>query len=209
MDGEETKACIKCGRMLPLGEFRVDKTKKDGHRWTCKACTRVQARIYKKALGQEYFTEWRREHKEEIKGYRKKYREANRELVNALTMTWYNRVKHTDSFVANTRRYHHEHKLVRNMRRRIRNALHGESKSDSTIGFLGCTLEELKIHLESQFSDGMTWDNHSLHGWHIDHIIPCSVFDMTDPVEQKQCFHFTNLQPLWATDNLRKYNKIA
>ena len=71
---------------------------------------------------------------------------------------------------------------------------------------MGCTIKELKQHLESKFVDGMTWDNRS--EWHIDHKIPCSSFDLSKKEEQQKCFHYNNLQPLWAIDNLKKSNKI-
>lgn len=69
---------------------------------------------------------------------------------------------------------------------------------------MGADIETVKKHLESLFQNGMTWDNHGFDGWHIDHIVPCAAFDLTDPEEQKKCFHYTNLQPLWAKDNLSK-----
>lgn len=70
--------------------------------------------------------------------------------------------------------------------------------------FIGCSMTQLKSHLSSQFKDGMSWDNYGRKGWHIDHIIPCYSFDLIDPNEQKKCFHYTNLQPLWWLDNCRK-----
>ena len=70
------------------------------------------------------------------------------------------------------------------------------------MDLVGCTLAELCTHLETQFVDGMSWDNRK--DWHIDHIRPCGSFDLTDPEQQAQCFHYTNLQPLWARDNLEK-----
>ena len=54
----------------------------------------------------------------------------------------------------------------------------------------------------------MSWDNYGLHGWHVDHIKPCASFDLSKPIEQRKCFNFNNLQPLWAIDNLRKGSKI-
>ena len=99
-------------------------------------------------------------------------------------------------------------RIVQNLRTRMRLALNNSNKADTTQNLLGCTTEELKAHLESQFTDGMSWDNYGMNGWHIDHIIPCSSFDMLDPEEQRECFHYTNLQPLWAEDNLRKSDKI-
>jgi hypothetical protein len=86
----------------------------------------------------------------------------------------------------------------------IKNQLtaNGGRKAVKTEMLLGCTLPEAQAHLEAQFLPGMTWDNHG--EWHIDHIRPCSSFDLTDLEQQKQCCHYTNLQPLWAADNLAK-----
>ena len=67
------------------------------------------------------------------------------------------------------------------------------------------TIEELKNHLKSQFDNKMNWQNYG--SWHVDHIIPVTAFNLSDPEQQKECFHFTNLQPLWGTENLRKSNK--
>jgi hypothetical protein len=67
---------------------------------------------------------------------------------------------------------------------------------------MGCTREVFLAHLESLFLPGMTWANHAL--WHIDHIRPCASFDLSDPAQVKQCFHFSNLRPLWARDNIAK-----
>jgi hypothetical protein len=83
------------------------------------------------------------------------------------------------------------------------------TKAHKTNALIGCTVEELMQHLERQFLPGMTWDNHGHHGWHIDHIRPCASFDLTDPEQQRQCFHYSNLQPLWAIDNIKKGAKVA
>ena len=64
----------------------------------------------------------------------------------------------------------------------------------------------VKKWIESQFVDGMSWDNHG--EWHIDHIRPCASFDLTDPEQQKECFNYKNLQPLWAKDNLSKGDRF-
>jgi len=80
-------------------------------------------------------------------------------------------------------------------------------KTDKTLQLLGCSIKELKLHLEKQFKPGMSWNTHRLFGWHIDHIKPCSLFDLTKKEEQQKCFHYTNLQPLWWYENLQKSNK--
>ncbi len=95
-------------------------------------------------------------------------------------------------------------KILYYMRRRLHLALFWKVKSAHTLELLGCTVEELCAHLEAQFQPGMTWDNYGFYGWHIDHIIPCAAFDLSDPEQQRACFHWSNLQPLWAIDNLSK-----
>lgn len=100
--------------------------------------------------------------------------------------------------------------LRRRIRARINVALtgarNGTRKVDTTIKLLGCSYDEFRKHIEGQFKPDMSWDNYG--DWHIDHIKPVSSFDLTDPLQQKAAFHFTNCQPLWATENISKGNKI-
>ena len=77
------------------------------------------------------------------------------------------------------------------------------------IKMLGCSFEFLRNYIESKFLEGMTWENHGYYGWHIDHIIPCSSFDLSIKENQFKCFHYTNLQPLWAFENLSKGDKVG
>jgi hypothetical protein len=79
-------------------------------------------------------------------------------------------------------------------------------KTNETFKMVGCTPEFLKEYLEKQFTSGMTWQNHGVHGWHIDHIKPLDLAKTQEDIEQ--LMHYTNLQPMWATDNLKKSNKI-
>lgn len=96
------------------------------------------------------------------------------------------------------------------LRRRIQSALKKQriSKSDITINLLGCSYKEYQKYIESKFVDGMTWEKVLNGEIHIDHIMPCASFNLMDPEQQKKCFHYTNLQPLWAEDNLRKGAKL-
>jgi hypothetical protein len=82
----------------------------------------------------------------------------------------------------------------------------GARKAASTMELIGCTIAEVRAHLESKFSPGMTWKNCGRNGWHIDHIRPCDSFNLEDPGQQRICFHFTNLQPLWEANNISKSN---
>lgn len=124
------------------------------------------------------------------------YQAKNREAVVAYQRSW---EKH--QYQHNT-----EYRLKHNLRSRVGAALRAQraGKDWSLLDIVGCTTAELVEHLEAQFEPGMSWDNWSPDGWHIDHIRPCASFDLADEAQQRQCFHFTNLQPLWAKDNLSK-----
>lgn len=94
-------------------------------------------------------------------------------------------------------------RLVDLLRVRTRAALQGVNKSARTLELLGCTVDQLKQHLEAQFEPGMTWDNNGVHGWHIHHIIPYAHFDLTKIEEQQACCHYTNLMPMWEKEHRR------
>ena len=95
------------------------------------------------------------------------------------------------------------------LRQRLGKALTKGYKTGSAVADLGCSMEEFVTHLESKFVDGMNWDNHGRHGWHVDHIKPLAAFDLSNPEETKKACHYTNLQPLWAVDNIKKSNKFV
>jgi hypothetical protein len=101
----------------------------------------------------------------------------------------------------------HKRALTHKLNSLMRSHLYerGLKKTDRSIKLLGAPLSVVCAHIEDQFQPGMSWENHGQ--WHYDHIRPCASFDLTDPEQQKQCFHYTNLQPLWAKDNLSKSDK--
>lgn len=97
------------------------------------------------------------------------------------------------------------------LRKRIGRAIRdragsGAKKALKTAQYIGCSVPELMAHIQSLFLPGMAWNNRHL--WHIDHKRPCAAFDLTDPEQQKQCFHYTNLQPLWEEHNLQKHTRL-
>lgn len=106
--------------------------------------------------------------------------------------------------------------LAHVLRTRVRGALKSSSRKlksrdkDSMLDLIGCTVEECKNHIESQWKEGMTWDNHGSgeDDWQIDHRMACVQFDLNNEDERKMCFHYTNLQPLWASDNLREGGRL-
>ena len=91
------------------------------------------------------------------------------------------------------------------LRARIKQWLKGKNKSAHTMELVGCLVEICMLWIESQFLPGMTWENQHL--WHIDHMKPLDSFDALDPEEQRKACHYTNLQPLWGPENMRKSNK--
>ena len=122
--------------------------------------------------------------------------------------------KETQRILRTNRRRHmlpsHPTRIANRFRQRVREILKRSKnlKLERTNRLVGCSWKQLKHHLESQFKDGMNWGNHATFGWHIDHIRPCASFNLSDPEQQKQCFHYTNLQPLWWIDNINKSNKL-
>ena len=98
-----------------------------------------------------------------------------------------------------------EMRLIHNLRTRIAMAIKKNVKSGKSLDLLGCSIDFLKKYLSDRFQLGMTWDNYGV--WHIDHIRPCSSFNLSDVNQQRICFHYSNLQPLWKRDNLSKGSK--
>jgi len=98
-------------------------------------------------------------------------------------------------------------KIRISLRSRLHAAIKNNRKSGSAVNDLGCSVEELKQHLESRFQYGMTWDNWNRNGWHIDHVKPLVSFDLSNREELLKACYYTNLQPLWAEDNLIKGGK--
>jgi len=141
-----------------------------------------------------YYASWKKINKNKLKDYQKKYHKNNS----------YKRNKYEKKRLKIDIQY----KLRNNLRTRLNGAIKGNYKAGSAVRDLGCTIDELKSYLESKFLPNMTWDNWSKDGWHIDHIKPLSSFDLSDRKQLLEACHYTNLQPLWAKDNLTKSDKI-
>ncbi len=147
------------------------------------------------------------------KEYMRAYTLANKERCAEHKKKWY--LKNKELTIKRERerfrdkyKNNEEFRIKSLLRRRLLNAVNKGFKKGKALEFLGCSIEEFKTYIASQFKEGMSWDNHGIKGWHIDHVKPCSSFDLTDVEQQKICFHYTNMQPLWAFDNYSKAGKI-
>ncbi len=152
--------------------------------------------------------------KDKIKNRKSKWYYLNKNDVQTINKEW--RLKNKDRLKKYKSCYNKtkesisvQYKLSNRLRQRLYKAINGNFKSGSAVKDLGCSIEELKLHLESKFQSGMNWDNWTHDGWHIDHIKPLASFDLTDRNQLLEACHYTNLQPLWATDNIVKSDKIV
>lgn len=101
-----------------------------------------------------------------------------------------------------------EFKIRKYLRSRLTKAIKRNTQTGSAVQDLGCSISQLKIYIENQFQEGMTWDNWNLYTWHIDHRLPLDSFDLQNRKELLKACHYTNLQPMWAFDNLSKGSKL-
>lgn len=202
-DGHFFRVCRHCRMEQPLTAYAKRPNGLNGRMRRCRRCinTRARERLSKcpkaRTRKRQAMRRFYREHgsayfaKYQTASYRQRYEQQNpyRRTVRLL------RQRMVDAFA------HYKHKQKR------------PSKAARTLDLIGCSVEALIHHLEAQFAPGMTWENHGRwrkHGprrWHIDHIRPCASFDLTDPEQQRACFHYTNLRPLWAVDNIIKGSK--
>lgn len=164
--------------------------------------------------------EWRKQynkiHRDEIKKKTKKYRDKNKQKINATKRKRYH--SNIDKYRSIASKYQKakwktdfSFRILHALRNRLRKVVKSQNakKCDHTIVLLGCSKTFLKRYIESKFEKGMSWSNYGrlYDQWQIDHIRPCSSFKLIDPKEQRKCFHYTNLRPLWNKDNWSKNSK--
>lgn len=186
------KKCAKCKIKKTFNEFHKCKRNKDGVQCYCKDCDNFARR-------KNYYV-----NHEEEKGIRKNRYKKNKTRYNKQAVI-YQRQKYNTNPGFNLRM---------RLSNRIREVLKtvNVTKRNRTVEYLGISIPEFKIHLEKQFyvnkktGEMMGWEN--MGKWHIDHIIPCYSYDLTNLAAQKKCFNYKNLRPMWAEENLKKGNKI-
>ncbi len=193
---EGKRRCRICGEIKILDEFPNDSSKRVfyGKKSYCKCCG--------------------------MEKYQKPYRQSDIGRAKKSIADKKYRAKPSSMKRVNEQRYEKYHndpayKLKVLMRGRLNKVLDRKKQSKRFTKELGCTFDELVIHLESQFypdpktGDIMSWDNHSMEGWHVDHIKPLHEFDLYDDEQFKKAAHYTNLQPLWWWENLEKNRGIT
>lgn len=228
------KVCKKCNITKSLVEFGINNSKKDGYNIYCKSCIldkvksyqntnidklkdqrklkynknnlkiKIQRKIYRKqhpekvkASKQRYY----QNHKTDIQKHNKDYYKHNTDKIIELQYKYKkNRLKTDPTF-----------KILENYRTRLNAAYKVKNikKLHKSIDLLGCSPLQLQQHLEKQFRAGMNHSNYGFKGWHMDHITPCSSFDLNNIEDSKKCFHYTNIQPLWWYENLEKSDRLA
>jgi hypothetical protein len=204
------KKCSTCKIEKDFIEFSKNKTRKDGFQNTCIYCNKIYINNNKEKIkenksiyynkNRESFLLKKKEYglnnKEKIKEKQKEYCKKNREKINNYYRVYTKNRKENDKLF----------KLSCNLRTLIGMSIKGKgyTKKSKTNEILGCSFKEFKQHLELQFTEGMTWNNAGK--WHLDHIYPVSL--SKDENELIKLNHYTNFQPLWAEDNIRKGNKI-
>lgn len=227
------KKCSKCKIEKELIDFNKNKAQKDGCQNHCKICIKeykIKNKEKNKEYKKEYSKKYHLKNKEKINEVSKKYYLNNKEIIKKKYQIkkkqYY--LNNLDTIKENYKKWYIENKEIRNQynreyqkNRRLNDNLfrlkcniitsigksfrrNGYSKKTKTFQILGCTYKEFKYHLEKQFTKGMSWDNQG--EWHLDHIYPVSL--AKDEEELIRLNHYTNFQPLWAIDNLKKSNKI-
>lgn len=174
------KQCSKCNISKIKTLFSKNTRQKDGLQSFCKDCARVAK------------NQWYLNNKDKELAKIKLYQTKNKDHLAQ---------KHNE-YLINRKNIDTNFKLACNLRTRLSCAI----KNGGSVRYLGCSLEHLKAYLESKFQSGMNWDNYGQFGWHIDHIKPLANFNLTEEDQLKIACHYTNLQPLWWQDNLKKGN---
>jgi hypothetical protein len=202
---ETNKICTICKKEKNIKDFSKHKNKTT---YRCKQCLSDYNKNYYQK-NQEKLKERAAQFRENHPDYMITWRENNKNKVYKQKREWFEKNRHKlNEQERQRRKKDHAYRIKKNLRRRINNVIKKPNKKHApTFELLGCSLQEFLKHLEGQFVEGMNWNNYG-NLWHIDHILPCASFDLTDPEQQRKCFHYTNLQPLWAIDNIRKRDKI-
>lgn len=204
------KKCSKCDIIKDIHDFHKWKYGPDGYRRECKECRKIDSKSYYNKNSKKVkltVTEYRKNNPDKIKELKKRIYERDKEkiLLSNKVYRENNREKRNE-YTRNRKIIDPIFKLKHliSSRMRVFMKLNNITKKNKTFEMVGCNPKELKKHIENQFQTGMSWDNQG--DWHIDHITPLSAGKTEEEV--LMLCHYTNLQPLWAIDNMKKGSKL-
>jgi len=189
-----TKICNACKIEKSSEEFAFKDKKRSYKDSVCKICRRV--------ISKKWYEDNSEHHKEKSK---ERYKRSDKKRIQ--NKRWRkNNPTYTTEYAKKRSKEDPVYRINITLRSRIGMAIKLQygSKAYKTIELLGCTADFAARYLESLFQLDMTWYNYGKGGWHIDHIIPCTAFDLTNPEEQRACFNYRNLQPMWESENIIK-----
>lgn len=199
------KICYRCHLSKVLTEFNKCKTGVYRYHNHCRPCqSQVRQAWYQEHRSEELEKAQTYSESEQAKKYRQRRWIDKKQILGPIN----NVRRRTEEARVLARKQRKawceipQNRIACSLRGRIRQVMKTLTKSAATEQLLGCSFEFLKTRLESMFQPNMTWDNYG--EWHIDHIKACATFNLIDPLEQQKCFHYSNLQPLWAKDNMAK-----
>lgn len=207
----EFKSCATCLQNKPATDFNKDRSARDGRFAWCKPCTK----IYRSGR-KDYQCAMNKKHKASIRIGNAKWRAKNRKVLRERSRVYRQRPE------VKARKRHRESlslfcKTTKILRERVRKAVKLQQGRIAPSGIklrrrlpktdLGCSLPDFISYIEAKFLPGMSWDNWTLDGWHLDHVIPLANFDLSNPEQLAAACHYSNMQPLWAVDNLVKWKK--
>lgn len=168
------------------------------------------------SVNKEHAKAYRQANKERDSAKRKEYKQANKDRILAANKEYYE--KNKNKVLQANKKWRKakaetspSYKMQIILRERVRGLISKgrmgykkHSTSQLYRKLLGCSISDFMVYMETNMAYGMNWDNYGFRGWHIDHIKPCAAFDLTDDKQVAECFHYTNMQPLWWRDNISK-----
>lgn len=227
------KSCTQCRTEKPLEEFFRCAARAGGRKAECKECTKKRKRGYNRKNSVKVAASllaWKAANPEKVSAHRAKdaaLQKAKRANTpkrprpprmsaeikaakqKARHAAWRAKnAQHISNYTKRKKAQNPAFRIACNLRKRLSFLVRKASatKTKQTLALLGCPLKSFLLYLESLWQPGMSWENYG--DWHVDHIMPCAIFDLTNPEHQVRCFHFSNLQPMWALDNIRKGDRV-
>jgi len=207
-----TKVCSKCKEEKPVSEFGKNKDGKNNLYSLCKICCNKKNKKYNSKHKDEkkiYDKQYNLKYKDKKKLRMKQYYLKNKDKI--ILNIKQNQSKNKDKirirqakYTKNKRKIDNNIRILCNLRSRFYKALKGNFKSDHTMRLVGCSIPELKLYLQSLFRPEMDWFNYGK--WVLHHKIECYRFDMSDPEQQKLCFHYTNIIPMWENEHRKLHS---